>query len=100
MARDVAKPRATNVSRIAAGGPTEDKAGATVARAWSARTHILAGVAALLLLVGGFGTWSVTTDISGAIIAPGAVEGEQNRQVVQHPDGGVIESIEVTDIFA
>lgn len=68
-----------------------------VMRAWSARTHVLVGLTALALLVGGFGTWSVGTDLSGAIIAPGAVESEQNRQVVQHPDGGVIATLEVAE---
>ncbi len=48
------------------------------------------GYAALLLLVVGFGVWSVETTISGAIIAPGQIEVQQNRQVVQHPDGGVV----------
>lgn len=68
-----------------------------VLRTWSARGYLIAGFAALALLVGGFGTWSVLTDIAGAIIAPGAVESEQNRQVVQHPDGGVIEKILVRE---
>ena len=55
---------------------------------WSARGPMILGFVALLCLVGGFGTWSVIANISGAIIAPGQVEVDQNRQVVQHPDGG------------
>ena len=47
--------------------------------------------------VGGFGLWSVTTTIAGAIVASGRVEVEQNRQIVQHPDGGVIDSIHVVE---
>lgn len=76
--------------------PTSDDA-AVVSQAWSARFHVVVGLMGIALLVGGFGTWSVTTNIAGAIIAPGAIEVEQNRQVVQHPDGGVIQSIEVQD---
>lgn len=72
--------------------PTADKP-----EAWSARTPVTLGVIALIVLVGGFGTWSVTTNIAGAIIAPGAIEVEQNRQVVQHPDGGVVEAIVVRE---
>lgn len=55
-----------------------------------ARMPLVLGWAALALLLGGFGTWSVTTDISGAIIVPGQIEVEQNRQIVQHPAGGVV----------
>ena len=37
-----------------------------------------------MLLVAGCGFWSVRTQIAGAIIAPGIIEVENNRQVVQH----------------
>ncbi|SPH16730.1 Type I secretion system membrane fusion protein PrsE [Defluviimonas aquaemixtae] len=63
----------------------------------SARGPLLLGAVALALLVGGFGFWSVTTEIAGAVVAPGQVEVEQNRQVVQHPDGGVVADILVKD---
>ncbi len=62
-----------------------------------ARAPILLGAVALTLLVGGFGLWSVTTEIAGAVVAGGQVEVEQNRQVVQHPDGGVVAKILVKD---
>jgi len=55
------------------------------------------GYLALVLLVAGFGGWSVTTTISGAIIAPGQIEVEQNRQIVQHPTGGVVGELFVTE---
>lgn len=64
---------------------------------WSSKRHLFTGFAALALLVGGLGTWSVLTRISGAIIADGLVEVEVNRQVVQHPNGGVIGEILVDD---
>ena len=51
----------------------------------------------MLILVGGFGTWAATTNISGAIIASGQIEVDQNRQVVQHPDGGVVDEILVDE---
>ncbi|WP_371227688.1 HlyD family type I secretion periplasmic adaptor subunit [Roseovarius sp. 2305UL8-3] len=62
---------------------------------WPARKPLVIGLIGLLVLVGGFGTWAATTQISGAIIAPGRIEVDQNRQVVQHPDGGVVAAIEV-----
>ncbi|WP_116598196.1 HlyD family type I secretion periplasmic adaptor subunit [Primorskyibacter marinus] len=55
------------------------------------------GILALVVLVGGFGYWAATTEISGAIIAPGQIEVDQNRQIVQHPDGGVVEEILVDE---
>lgn len=65
--------------------------------AWSARKPLIIGLIGLVLLVGGFGTWATFTQISGAIIAPGRIEVDQNRQVVQHPDGGVVSAIEVKE---
>jgi len=64
---------------------------------WSARTPLIVGFLGLLVLVGGFGTWSVRTQIAGAIIASGRIEVERNRQVVQHPTGGVVADIMITE---
>jgi len=64
---------------------------------WSARRPLLLGFLALLVLVGGFGTWAVMARISGAVIVSGQVEVEQNRQVVQHPDGGVVDELLVKE---
>lgn len=64
---------------------------------WSARRPVTTGLVTLALLVGGFGGWSLLTDISGAIVAPGQLEVEQNRQIVQHPDGGVVAEIAVVE---
>ncbi|WP_413872802.1 HlyD family type I secretion periplasmic adaptor subunit [Albidovulum sp.] len=63
----------------------------------SARGPVVLGLLALALLLCGFGLWSVTTRIAGAVVAGGQVEVEQNRQVVQHPDGGVVAEILVKD---
>jgi len=64
---------------------------------WSARGPLIGGFLGLLVLVGGFGAWAVLTHITGAVIAPGRVEVDQNRQVVQHPDGGVVSEILVKE---
>ncbi len=66
-------------------------------KGWSPRTPLIIGFLAILLLVGGFGTWSVMANISGAVVASGQIEVDQNRQVVQHPDGGVIAEINVQE---
>ncbi|WP_435257609.1 HlyD family type I secretion periplasmic adaptor subunit [Thioclava sp. FR2] len=62
-----------------------------------ARKALFLGYTTLAVLVGGFGLWSVTTTISGAIVAPGRIEVEQHRQIVQHPDGGVVAEILVSE---
>ncbi|RYH01953.1 HlyD family type I secretion periplasmic adaptor subunit [Salipiger sp. IMCC34102] len=60
---------------------------------WSASRPLLVGVLALVVLVGGFGAWAVFANISGAVITSGQIEVDQNRQVIQHPDGGVVDRI-------
>ncbi len=64
---------------------------------YSAKAPILLGAIALFALIGGFGTWAVLTHISGAVIASGIVEVDQNRQVIQHPDGGVVMEVAVKE---
>ncbi|MCK0095917.1 HlyD family type I secretion periplasmic adaptor subunit [Yoonia sp. F2084L] len=64
---------------------------------WSAAKHLTIGGLALLILVGGFGTWAVMAQITGAVITSGQIEVDRNRQVVQHPDGGVVEEIIVDE---
>ncbi|SDX85246.1 HlyD family type I secretion periplasmic adaptor subunit [Citreimonas salinaria] len=61
------------------------------------RGPLLLGIVTLVALLGGFGTWAATTVISGAIVASGAIEVESNRQVIQHPDGGVVAEILVEE---
>jgi len=58
---------------------------------------MLLGFVSLLVLVGGFGSWATFSSLSGAIIASGQIEVEKNRQVVQHPDGGVVAKILVKE---
>ncbi|WP_209427992.1 HlyD family type I secretion periplasmic adaptor subunit [Pararhodobacter sp. SW119] len=65
--------------------------------AWSARLPLTAGVAALLLLVGGLGFWAVQASIAGAVVTSGTIQLQSNRQVVQHPEGGVVASILVRE---
>lgn len=67
------------------------------AKRWSAKRHLTSGLIALVILVGGFGTWSVLAQITGAVITNGQIEVDRNRQVVQHPDGGVVEEILVDE---
>lgn len=67
------------------------------AKAWTARRQLVIGVIGLLILLGGFGSWAVLANISGAIISQGQIAVDSNRQVVQHPDGGVVTDILVRE---
>ena len=58
---------------------------------------LLVGFTALAVLLGGVGLWSVQARIAGAVIASGMIEVESNRQVIQHPQGGVVGALEVRD---
>lgn len=59
----------------------------------SVRRPVVAGVTAALVLVLGFGLWAALTRISGAIVVQGQAGDLSDRQVVQHPDGGVVSEI-------
>ncbi|MFG6590082.1 HlyD family type I secretion periplasmic adaptor subunit [Sulfitobacter sp. 1A12157] len=64
---------------------------------WSARRPLILGFIGLLLLFGGFGTWAVTSQIAGAVVASGRIEVDRNRQIVQHETGGVVADILVDE---
>lgn len=64
---------------------------------FSVRRPMIIGIAGLIVLLGGFGTWAALSNIAGAVVANGRIEVDQNRQVVQHPDGGVVAEILVTE---
>ncbi len=57
----------------------------------------LAGVALVVLLIGGVGGWATTTHLAGAVIAPGTVVVESSVKKVQHPTGGVVGEILVKE---
>lgn len=64
---------------------------------YSARLPLVIGFGAMALLVGVIGVWSVRTEIAGAIIADGVIVVENNRQVVQHAEGGIVGEILARD---
>jgi len=84
-------PRSTALSK-----PTRPPTAPNIA-AWSTRRPIWTGVLTIVLLIAFFGGWGMMTTISGAVVAPGVVQVEQNRQIVQHPDGGVVAEIAVQE---
>ena len=70
---------------------------AQASRPWSARLPLFIGFLTIAVLLGTLGAWSVGTRIAGAVVAPGQVRVESQRQVVQHPDGGVVGDIMVRE---
>jgi HlyD family secretion protein len=56
----------------------------------SIRLHLIIGLSVVIVLAGGLGGWASTAEISGALIAPGAIVVESNVKKVQHPTGGVV----------
>ncbi len=92
---EVATPRPTAMTPFKTTMNPEQEA--EELRTWSSKRAVLTGLFAVVMLVGGFGAWAVLSEIDGAIVAPGVIQVEQNRQVVQHPDGGVVAEINVTE---
>ncbi len=95
----IAQPRSTAVSKDVLPPksppfPPENR------NAWSSSRPIWTGLITIALLIAFFGGWGMLTTISGAVVAPGVIQVEQNRQVVQHPDGGVVAEIDVAEAQA
>jgi len=63
----------------------------------SIRSHLVVGLVVVIVLAGGLGGWASTTEISGALIAPGAIVVDSNVKKVQHPTGGVVGEVRVHD---
>ena len=63
----------------------------------SARGPLLVGLLAIALLIGGFGTWAVQASLASAIVVQGRLQVAANRQVLQHPDGGVVADLRVAE---
>ena len=61
------------------------------------RMPILAGCAAVLLLLAGLGVWGTRTELAGAVIARGTVAGSAARRAVQHAEGGLIREVLARD---
>jgi HlyD family secretion protein len=63
----------------------------------SIRRHQIAGLIVMAVLAGGVGSWAATTDIAGAVIAPGVLVVDTHVKKVQHPTGGIVGEIRARD---
>ena len=62
-------------------------------RSYSARSAVLLGLAGVVVLVGGLLTWSLTSEIAGAVIANGEVTVAAGNQSVEHLNGGAVAEV-------
>ncbi len=58
---------------------------------------IRAGLAVIVLAVGGFGAWAATARLDSAAVAQGEVKVESYRKTIQHREGGIVRAILVRD---
>jgi HlyD family type I secretion membrane fusion protein len=57
--------------------------------------RVFVGSCAAVLLIGGFGGWAATAELSGAVVGQGQVMVDKDLRAIQHLDGGIIRSIDV-----
>lgn len=62
---------------------------------WSARFPVALGFFTIAICLGGAIAWAVLATIQSAVVGQGTVSVAQNRQIVQHPDGGVVTKIHI-----
>lgn len=76
---------------------------ASAARRWQEKVPtgisrpVLWGGAITAVFVAGFGLWAVTAPIDGAVVAHGVVQASGRNQVVEHLEGGIIATINVSE---
>src|ERR1051326_2735529 len=63
----------------------------------SIRLHLAAGIGVAILLVGGVGGWAGTSELSGAVIAPGQLVVDTHVKKVQHPTVGIVKELHVRE---
>lgn len=63
----------------------------------SIRRHALVGLALILAVFGGFGTWAATAPLAAAVISAGSFVATGENKVIQHLEGGIIQEILVNE---
>ena len=63
----------------------------------SIRGELIAGGSAFVLLFGVLGLWAGTAQFSGAVMAPGVLVVETSTKKIQHPTGGLVRQIFVSN---
>lgn len=63
----------------------------------SIRRHVVTVGLVGAVVIGGFGGWIALAELSGAVVASGALVVDSNVKKVQHPTGGVVGELRVRD---
>ena len=63
----------------------------------NARPWIIFGAFWIVLIFVGFGGWAATANLSSAVIAQGVMTVDGKRKLVQHLEGGIVETLMVRD---
>lgn len=63
----------------------------------SIQRYIISGVILVVLVTFGVGGWASTTELSGAVVAQGAIVVDSNVKRVQHPTGGIVSELRVKE---
>lgn len=90
MQKSLNAPQSANATR-------SDKSAGTQSPFHEVRAYVVFGIAVVATLVGGLGVWAATVDLAGAILASGNVVVDSSVKKVQHPTGGVVGTINVTE---
>ncbi len=61
------------------------------------RGPMLFGLVVVLLFFGGFGSWAALAPLASGAIAPGVVNPDSSRRVVQHLEGGIVQEVHVRE---
>ena len=62
---------------------------------YSARPAVLLGLTSIVVLVGGFFVWGMTSEIAGAVVANGEVTISTGNRPIEHLDGGAVAEVYV-----
>jgi HlyD family type I secretion membrane fusion protein len=63
----------------------------------SIRKQVMLGGALIVLVFGGFGTWGALAPLAAAVISPGTFVATGENKVIQHLEGGIIDTLSVRD---
>lgn len=88
---------ATGDSRQRKGLPTAAEARAEYEEVENPRKIIRQGMIVIFLFFGILGIWAFFGRISGAVVGMGRIKIDNERKIVQHLEGGIVESILVRD---
>lgn len=69
----------------------------TMAAPTAVHGPVIAGLATMIVLVGGFIGWAILTPLNSAVMGQGVLVVETNRRDVAHLEGGIVRHIHVRD---